>query len=133
MVKTFNIFMMRKKKKSKSFGPTYCFRSDIISPLRGQGSLWRPGENSTGQTKTHRAVSATYKIAEELESASGRNKPLKSDGFQNRQVVLFAWPNGHNLPKITPRFCKRLNKLTRLPLSAHFCFVSESIMIGQPY
>lgn len=30
LIKTFSVFMMRKKKKSKSFGPTYCFLPAIF-------------------------------------------------------------------------------------------------------
>lgn len=126
--------MMREKKKSKSFGLTYCFLPAIFSLLRGKGSLWRPGRrNSTWKNEDTRAGSTKPKSADDPESTSVRNKPQKS-GFQNRQAGLFAGPNDHYLPKITPRmFCKTdLNKLTRWPLSAHFCFASEYVKFGQP-
>lgn len=132
LIKTFSVFMMRKKKKSKSFGPTYCFLPAIFfSLLRGKGSLWRPGrKNSTWKNEENtRAGSTKPKSAEDPESASVRNKPQKS-GFQNRQAGLFAGPNDYYLPRITPRmFCKTdLNKLTHWPLSAHFCFASEYVV-----
>lgn len=136
LIKTFSVFMMRKKKKSKSFGPAYCFLPAIFffSLLRGKSSLWRPGrKNSTWKNENTRAGSTKPRSAEDPESASVSNKPQKS-GFQNRQAGLFAGPNDHYLPKLTPRmFCKTdLNKLTHWPLSAHFCFASEYVKFGQP-
>lgn len=90
-------------------------------------------KNSTWKNENTRAGSTKPRSAEDPESASGRIKPQKS-GFQNRQAGLFAGPNDHYLPKITPRmFCKTdLNKLTHWPLSAHFCFASEYVKFGQP-
>lgn len=127
--------MMREKKKSKSFGPTHCFLPAIFFFTSEREGLTLEAWQEEFYMKKRRHQGRQHQAQEcrRPESTSVRNKPQKS-GFQKRQAGLFAGPNDHYLPKITPRmFCKTdLNKLTRWPLSAHFCFASEYVKFGQP-